>query len=186
MDVRPIRPRKGRGAATNDSSRFEREQRTEFDDGWGSIDEEPPRLETRVTAEQTRSIIATNDSPDVPFDLAPMAAQRLAQVFVSITSLDRTLARRMEPRAPTPERRLQAVRELSAAGVPVGVLASPMIPGLNDHELEAILEASAAAGARSAGYLMIRLPLEIYMTRVSAIACGAPGPTPRSSPAVIK
>ncbi len=93
--------------------------------------------------------------------LAPMAGSSLAAVFVSITTLERTLARRMEPRAPTPQRRLEAVRELARAGVPVGVLASPMIPGLNDHELERILESAAEAGATSAGYLALRLPHEL-------------------------
>jgi DNA repair photolyase len=67
----------------------------------------------------------------------------------------------MEPRAATPERRLDAVRRLSAAGVPVVVMFAPTIPGLNDHEMEAVLERSAAAGARGAGYVMLRLPLEI-------------------------
>jgi len=93
--------------------------------------------------------------------LAPMAAQGLARVAMSITTLDRDLARHMEPRASTPTRRLAAVRELAAAGVPVAVLASPMIPALNDHELEAILQAGAAAGATGASYIFLRLPLEI-------------------------
>lgn len=93
--------------------------------------------------------------------LAPMAAERLARVAISITSLDRRLARSMEPRAATPERRLGAVRALGAAGVPVTVMFAPVIPGLNDHELEGVLEASAAAGARGAGYVALRLPLEI-------------------------
>jgi DNA repair photolyase len=77
------------------------------------------------------------------------------------TTLDRRLARSMEPRTPTPERRLEAIRALSQAGIPAGVLSSPMIPGLNDAELEAILAAAAGAGARSAGYVLLRLPLEI-------------------------
>ncbi len=93
--------------------------------------------------------------------LEPMAALRLAGVLISVTTLDRALARRMEPRAAAPARRLEAIRSLSAAGVPVGVLSSPMIPGLNDPELETILEAAAAAGARSAGYVLLRLPHEI-------------------------
>jgi len=93
--------------------------------------------------------------------LAPMARDRLAAVHVSVTTLDRTLARRMEPRAATPARRLEAIRRLSEAGVPVGVLAAPIIPGLNDSELEAILAESKAAGAVSAGYVLLRLPLEI-------------------------
>jgi DNA repair photolyase len=93
--------------------------------------------------------------------LAPMAAKRLAHVYLSVTTLDAALARRMEPRASAPSKRLDAVRKLTAAGVPVGVLASPMIPGLNDWELERILEAAAAAGATSAGYILLRLPLEL-------------------------
>ena len=93
--------------------------------------------------------------------LAPMARQRLVSVMISITTLERRLARRMEPRAPAPDRRLAAIRALRAAGVPVGVLASPMIPGLNDAELEAILAAASAAGARSAAYILLRLPHEL-------------------------
>jgi DNA repair photolyase len=93
--------------------------------------------------------------------LTPMAERRLATVCVSVTTLDRDLARRMEPRAATPQRRLETVRRLSEAGVPVAVLASPMIPGLNDHELEGILEAAAEAGAVRANYILLRLPLEI-------------------------
>lgn len=93
--------------------------------------------------------------------LASMAAQRLATVMISITTLDRGLARRMEPRAASPERRLQTLRALTEAGVPAGVLSSPMIPGLNDAELERILEAAAKSGARSAGYVILRLPHEL-------------------------
>ncbi|MDB5417810.1 MAG: nitrogenase cofactor biosynthesis protein NifB, partial [Phenylobacterium sp.] len=79
----------------------------------------------------------------------------------SITTLDRKLARSMEPRAATPEKRLDAVKRLADAGVPVVVMFAPAIPGLNDHEMEAVLERSAAAGARGAGYVALRLPLEI-------------------------
>ncbi|MEI9986289.1 MAG: PA0069 family radical SAM protein [Aliidongia sp.] len=93
--------------------------------------------------------------------LAPMAERRMARVAVSVTTLDRSLARRMEPRAATPERRLETIRALSQAGIPVSVLAAPMIPGLNDHELEAILEAARDHGALSAGWVLLRLPLEI-------------------------
>jgi DNA repair photolyase len=267
----PLSPaRKGRGAVRNVPGRFERFHVTPFDDGWGGLDEVAPPIETTVTPEPTRTILTTNDSPDIPFDrsinpykgcehgcvycfarpshsflglspgldfesrifskpraaellretlrkpsyrcevlalgantdpyqpverrlritrgilkvlaefrhpftivtksnmilrdldlLAPMARDGLAAVFVSVTTLDRKLARRMEPRAPTPERRLAAIRRLSDAGVPVGVLASPMIPALNDHELEQILEAAAAAGASSASFLLVRLPHEL-------------------------
>lgn len=93
--------------------------------------------------------------------LAPMAAKGLTRVGVSITTLDRKLARKMEPRAATPERRLETVAALSAAGIPVTVMTAPVIPGLNDHELEALLEAAAARGASSAGYVVLRLPYEI-------------------------
>ena len=93
--------------------------------------------------------------------LRQLAAQHLVHVLISVTTLDRSLARRMEPRAPTPERRLQAMAALTGEGVPVGVLASPMIPGLNDSEMEKILEAASDAGASSAGYILLRLPLEV-------------------------
>lgn len=266
----PSLVRRGRGAVSNRSGRFEAFEREAFDDGWGTLEEPLERLVTELTAERTRSIIATNDSPDIPFSqsinpykgcehgciycfarpthaylglspgqdfetrivykpdapevlrrqlgargyrprviaigantdpyqpserqlrltrsiievmaetrhpfglvtksagvlrdvdlLAPLAADGLVNVFVSVTTLEPSLARRMEPRAAAPHRRLAAIAELSSVGVPVGVLASPMIPALNDHELEAILEAAAGAGARSANYILVRLPLEI-------------------------
>ena len=274
---------KGRGALTNRSGRYERYRQEAFDDGWDT--EAAPKVPTTVTPDRSRTIIARNDSPDVPFDqsvnpyrgcehgciycfarpthaylglspgldfetkilskpeaperlkeelskpsyrpqvlalgantdpyqpvekelritrrilellaelrhpvavvtksnmvlrdldiLAPMAERRLANVFVSVTTLDRNLARTMEPRAPTPTRRLEAVRGLSKAGVPVGVLASPMIPALNDSELEAILEASADAGARSAGYILVRLPLELKGTVLGLARRALPDP----------
>ena len=87
-----------------------------------------------------------------------LARHEAAQVFVSITSLDSELARRMEPRAATPERRLEAVETLARAGVPVGILVAPVIPGLNDEEIPRILAAAARAGARSAGWVLLRLP----------------------------
>ena len=93
--------------------------------------------------------------------LGPMAADGLAHVHVSLTTLDGKLARRLEPRAAAPARRLATVAALGAEGVPCGVLTSPMIPGLNDHELEALLEAAAKAGASSAGYILLRLPREL-------------------------
>jgi DNA repair photolyase len=266
----PGDPIRGRGAVRNVTGRFQRSEVVPFDDGWGSLDEAAPALETTFSADPSRTILSRNDSPDVPFDrsinpykgcehgcvycfarpthsyldlspgldfesrifhkphaaellrrelrrpryecttialgtntdpyqpgerrlritrsiletlhefrhpltvvtksnlvlrdldlLAPMARDNLAAVFLSITTLDRTLARRMEPRAPTPDRRLTALRELSRAGVRTGVLASPMIPGLNDSELEAVLEAAAAAGARYAGTILVRLPWEV-------------------------
>ncbi|HET8996996.1 MAG TPA: PA0069 family radical SAM protein [Acetobacteraceae bacterium] len=93
--------------------------------------------------------------------LSGMAKRGLARVYVSVTTLDARLARVMEPRAATPARRLQTVAELTRAGVPVGVMAAPMIPGLNDAELEKILEAAARAGARHGAYILLRLPHEL-------------------------
>ena len=93
--------------------------------------------------------------------LQRLAERRLVRVWLSVTTLDPALARRMEPRAATPARRLDAVRALAAAGVPAGVLAAPMIPGLNDAEMERILAAAHVAGARAANYVLLRLPLEL-------------------------
>jgi DNA repair photolyase len=93
--------------------------------------------------------------------LSEMAAMGLAKAALSVTTLDRKLARSMEPRAGTPARRLQAIRGLCEAGVPAGVMFAPAIPALNDHEMEAVLAAAKDAGARSAGYVLLRLPLEI-------------------------
>jgi DNA repair photolyase len=261
--------RRGRGAVTNVSGRYEPLARVTEDDGWESMAELPP-FKTDVTIEKPRSIISRNESPDVPFDrsinpyrgcehgciycfarpthaymglspgldfesrlfakegaaallekelaaqgyrpkmmaigtntdpyqpiererkimreilevlarfnhpvgivtksalvmrdidiLAPMAAQGLAKVYLSVTTLDRTLARQMEPRAATPSKRLEAVRALSEAGIPTGVMVAPVIPSLNDHEIERILEAAAEAGAKDASYIFLRLPLEI-------------------------
>ncbi|MGH7096943.1 MAG: PA0069 family radical SAM protein [Stellaceae bacterium] len=265
-----LAPRKGRGATSNTSGRFEAERREPFDDGWSGADAEPAPLRTTLTADAARTVITRNDSPDIPFDRSlnpyrgcehgciycyarpshatlglspgldfesrifykPRAAELLAAelrkkgyvcrpialgsntdpyqpaerrlqitrailetlrdfhhpvtivtksaliqrdrdilvalardglvcVMVSVTTLDRALARRMEPRAATPERRLETIAALAAAGVPTGVLAAPMIPALNDHELEAILERARAAGASSAGYTLLRLPHEL-------------------------
>ncbi len=274
---------KGRGAVRNVAGRFERFQVTPFDDGWGTLDEPAPALRTVVTPEVTRSIMARNDSPDIPFSrsinpykgcehgcvycfarpthayldlspgldfesrifskpdaarllrktlsrkgyvpktialgsntdpyqpaerrlkitrgivevlaefkhpvaivtksnlvlrdldlLEPMARDGLVTVYVSVTTLDRTLARRMEPRAATPDRRLQTIRALSEAGVPAGVMASPMIPGLNDTELEAILEAAADAGAGYANYILLRLPNEVKQLFVDWLRANYP------------
>ena len=261
---------KGRGARSNDSSRYDSERRVGFDDGWTADDETPPPIKTEITRDATRTIIARNTSPDISFNqsinpyrgcehgciycfarpthaylglspgldfetkllvkpdaaklleaelrkpsyqpqviamgtntdpyqpierdwrvtrsilqvladfknpvaivtksaliardidiLAPMAAEGLAKVALSITTLDRKLARLMEPRAATPERRLQTLRALSAAGIPTGVMTAPVIPALNDEEIESILAAAADAGAVQAGYTLLRLPLEI-------------------------
>jgi DNA repair photolyase len=93
--------------------------------------------------------------------LTSMAKRKLARVYVSVTTLDAGLARSMEPRAATPARRLHAIAELTRAGVPAGVMVAPMIPGLNDAEMEKIVEAAARAGARHAGYVLLRLPHEL-------------------------
>jgi DNA repair photolyase len=93
--------------------------------------------------------------------LAPMAEQGLARAAISITTLDRRLARTMEPRAATPQRRIDAIRGLNQAGIPAGVMFAPVIPALNDEELENVLNAAVEAGAGSAGYVLLRLPLEI-------------------------
>jgi DNA repair photolyase len=93
--------------------------------------------------------------------LGEMARWRGAAVFVSVTTLDPAMARKLEPRAATPARRLRAIRELAGEGIPVGVLAAPMIAGLTDHELPGILGAAAAAGARYAGFVPLRLPLGV-------------------------
>jgi DNA repair photolyase len=269
-----VMPRKGRGAVSNETGRFEAERRVAFDDGWGSVEDEsgsePGRVATVLSVDATRTIIARNDSPDIGFDrsinpyrgcehgciycfarpshaylgLSPgldfetrifykpqaaallraelskkgyhcrplalgsntdpyqpaekrlgitrsilevlrdfrhpvtivtkgaliqrdldiigeMARDNLAVVTVSVTTLDRDLARRMEPRAATPQRRLETIAALAAAGVPTGVLAAPMIPALNDREMERILEEAREAGARIAGYTLLRLPLEL-------------------------
>ena len=93
--------------------------------------------------------------------LSRMASRGLAQVAISVTTLDGTLARRMEPRAASPTRRLATIEALARAGIPTAILAAPMIPGLNDAELESILTAGARAGAIRAGYVLLRLPLEL-------------------------
>ena len=93
--------------------------------------------------------------------IAPMAKAGLARVGVSITTLDRTLSRKMEPRAATPQRRLDTMRALADAGIPVTAMTAPIIPGLNDHEIESLLEAVSDHGATRAGYVMLRLPYEI-------------------------
>ncbi|MBS0546610.1 MAG: PA0069 family radical SAM protein [Proteobacteria bacterium] len=259
----------GRGALSNASSRYDDDKKIRTTDGW-EIDDELPPLRTTLTRDATRTILARNTSPDIPFDrsinpyrgcehgciycfarpthaylglspgldfetkilfkpeaakllmaelaapkyrcdvvamgtntdpyqpveremkvtrsilkvlsdfnnpvgivtknhlvtrdidiLGDMARRNLAEVFLSITTLDKDLARDMEPRASAPHRRLEAIKRLADAGVPVGVMTAPMIPGLNDHEMEAILDASVKAGATRAGYTVLRLPLEI-------------------------
>ena len=261
--------RRGRGARSNRSGRYEAAAVEAFDDGWSSLDELPP-FKTEVRSEPARTIITTNDSPDISFDqsinpyrgcehgciycyarpthcylghsagldfetmlyakpnaaallerelaqrgyvaktialgtntdpyqpierqhritrailevlerarhpvaivtksalvtrdidiLARMAADGLAKVALSVTTLDARLARAMEPRATTPAKRIAAIRALSEAGIPTAVMVAPIIPALNDSEIEAILTAAREAGARQAGYVTLRLPLEL-------------------------
>jgi len=261
--------RRGRGARTNVSGRFEARIREEFDDGWDVL-KSLDSFKTRIHTDTSRTIITTNASPDISFDrsinpyrgcehgciycyarpthcylghsagldfetqlyvkpeaarllerelanpryhirtmalgtntdpyqpiernlkitrsvlevlaatnhpvgivtksalvtrdidiLAPMAAKGLAKVALSLTTLDRKLARAMEPRAATPPKRLEALRQLSDAGIPTVVMVAPVIPGLTDHEIEAILEAARNAGVNEAGYVMLRMPHEI-------------------------
>ena len=93
--------------------------------------------------------------------LAPMAEKGLAKVALSVTTLDRVLARAMEPRASTPSKRLEAIRALSEAGIPTSLMMAPIIPGLTDHEIERVLDSGKAAGASEASYVLLRLPLEV-------------------------
>src|SRR4051795_4169327 len=261
--------RRGRGAQTNESGRFEAEARVAFDDGWQSLDDLPP-FKTTVATDTSRKVITRNDSPDIGFDrsinpyrgcehgcvycfarpthaylglspgldfesklfakpdapallekelsapnyqprtiaigtntdpyqpierkyqvmrgilevleraghpvgivtksalilrdldiLTRLAERNLVKVALSVTTLDAGLARTMEPRAATPGRRLEALRQLSAAGIPTSVMVAPVIPAINDPDIERILDAAAMAGVRSAGYVLLRLPLEV-------------------------
>ena len=261
--------RRGRGAQSNDSGRFEAEARVAFDDGWQSLDE-LPAFKTTVAVDTARKVITRNESPDIGFDrsinpyrgcehgcvycfarpshaflglspgldfesklfvkpdapgllekelaapdyepkmiaigtntdpyqpiererkvmrgilevleranhpvgivtkgalvtrdidiLARMAKRNLAKVAISVTSLDPKLSRTMEPRASSPEKRLEALRQLSEAGIPTTVMVAPVIPALNDAEIERILDAAAHAGVKEASYVLLRLPLEV-------------------------
>ncbi len=105
----------------------------------------------------TKSALVTRDI-DI---LSRMAERGLAKVALSVTTMDRMLARTMEPRASTPTKRLEAIRQLSDAGIPASVMVAPIIPGLTDQEMERILDSARAAGAREAGYVVLRLPLEV-------------------------
>jgi DNA repair photolyase len=269
----PLHALKGRGAATRNAHRFERDARAAFDDGWQSWDEawasEAAKPKTEVRWEDARSAITCNDSPDIGFDysinpyrgcehgcsycyarpthsylglspgldfetviiakrhlaavlrrelarpayrpsmimigsatdcyqpmerelqitrslievlrearhpfslitkssgverdldlIAPMAADGLAAVYVTLTTLDAELARKLEPRAASPQRRLRTIRALADAGVPVGVSVAPQIPFINE-DMEQVLQAAAAAGAKSAFYMVLRLPWEV-------------------------
>jgi DNA repair photolyase len=117
-----------------------------------------------VLAETDHPLMITTKSDRVIGDLdllGPMAAKGLVSVMISVTSLDPKLAMTLEPRAPTPRRRLAAIRALADVGVPVQVSVSPLIPAITDHETEAILEAAAAAGATRCSFIPVRLPYEV-------------------------
>src|SRR4249920_3493028 len=261
--------RRGRGAQSNATGRFESEARVSFDDGWQSLEDLPP-FKTTVALDTARKVITRNDSPDIGFDrsinpyrgcehgcvycfarpthaflgmspgldfeskllikpeapallekelaapdyeprmiaigtntdpyqpierehkimrgilevleraghpvgivtksalvardidiLSRMARRNLAKVAISVTTLDARLARTMEPRASTPTRRLEALRQLADAGIPTTVMVAPVIPALNDMEIERILDAARTAGVKEAGYVLLRLPLEV-------------------------
>ncbi|MGE0256664.1 MAG: PA0069 family radical SAM protein [Alphaproteobacteria bacterium] len=266
------RPRKARGAVSNADGRFEPYVHELVDDGWGSVEpgDLDGRVATTVSVDASRTVIASNDSPDVPFDrsinpyrgcehgcvycfarpthaflglspgldfetrllakpeaakllraelarpsyrpamiamgtntdpyqpvekrlgitrailevlaeanhpvsittksalvtrdldiLGPMAAKGLASVAVSVTSLDPEIARTLEPRAARPAVRLEAIAACAAAGVPTAVMVAPVVPALTDHEMEAILAAARAAGATRAGWILLRLAMEV-------------------------
>jgi DNA repair photolyase len=119
-------------------------------------------LEVLLEAKQVCGVITKNAQVVRDLDLlTPLAAMRLVRVFVSITTLDHELARALEPRTSPPAKKLDAVRAMAAAGVPVGVMVAPIIPGLTDNEVPAILGAAAAAGAKGAGYVLLRLPFAV-------------------------
>lgn len=119
-------------------------------------------LEVAAACNQPVAIITKNALVERDVDLlAPMAGKDLVRVFVSVTTLDHDLARRMEPRASAPTRRIEAIRRLSEAGIGVGVMVAPIVPLLTDSDTEKILEAAARAGAQSAGYVLMRLPYEV-------------------------
>ncbi len=119
-------------------------------------------LEVMLESRQPATIVTKNALVLRDLDiLVPMAQRRLIAVALSVTTLDADLARRLEPRTSTPEARLRAIGELSTAGVPVGVMVAPIIPGLNDEEIPAILHAASEAGAKSASFILLRLPFAV-------------------------
>lgn len=119
-------------------------------------------LEVCAEFNQPVGIVTKNALVERDIDiLAPMAKKGLAEVFVSVTTLDHELARRMEPRCTAPARRLQAVRALADAGIPAGVMVAPVVPFLNDHEIEALVAAAAEYGAQRCAYILMRLPYEV-------------------------
>jgi DNA repair photolyase len=119
-------------------------------------------IEVLAASDHPLGIVTKNALVERDIDLlAPMAQKNLVNVYVSINNRDHDLARRLEPRCSAPLRRLQTIRRLADAGIPVGVLVAPVIPFLTDHEIEPVLEAAANAGATSAGYVLMRLPWEL-------------------------
>jgi hypothetical protein len=172
---------RGRGSAENPAGRFERlhhvedleaSERARLDAEEGTTRARLPR--TQYLRDATRSVLVRNNSPDVGFDvglitknalitrdvdlLGELARWNATTVHISVTTLDSSLHRVMEPRASHPAQRLRAIETLARAGVPVAVLVGPVIPGLTDHEIPAILEAAASAGAHSATRILLRLP----------------------------
>ncbi len=132
-------------------------------------------LEVLLEARQPCGIITKNALVVRDLDLlVPLAERNLVHVYLSVTTLDEQLARRLEPRTSTPPARLRAIERLTAAGVPVGVMAAPVIPGLNDSELPAILAAAKDAGAQTAGYVLLRLPLAVRPIFLDWLEAAAP------------
>jgi DNA repair photolyase len=132
-------------------------------------------LELLAECHHPCTIVTKNALVERDLDLlVPMARENLVQVFVSVNSLDNHLAARLEPRASAPHRRIKAIGTLAAAGVPVGVLVAPIIPALNDRDMEAVLEQAHAAGARCAGYTVVRLPYELKALFREWLALHAP------------
>ncbi|HTV80055.1 MAG TPA: PA0069 family radical SAM protein [Steroidobacteraceae bacterium] len=135
-------------------------------DGWQPLEREMKvsRSVLAVLAECRHPVTIVTKSTLILRDLdllQDLAREQLVSVMVSVTSLDAAMKRTLEPRAAAPLARLKVVEQLAAAGVPVGVLIAPVIPALTDHELEHIMEAAKAAGASSAGYVLLRLPHEV-------------------------
>lgn len=119
-------------------------------------------LEVCAEFNQPVSIVTKNALVERDIDvLAPMGAAGLVRVYLSCNNLEHDLARHLEPRCTAPRRRLEAMRRLSDAGIPVGVIVAPVIPFLTDHQIEPVLEAAWAHGARQAGYVLLRLPWEV-------------------------
>jgi DNA repair photolyase len=132
-------------------------------------------LEVLAECHHPCTIVTKNAMVERDLDiLAPMAKERLVQVFISVNSLDNQLAARLEPRASAPHRRIKTIRAVAEAGVPVGVLVAPIIPALNDGGLEAVLAQAAGAGASCAGYTVLRLPYELKALFREWLAIHAP------------